>query len=316
MSSRGAGSTGSSRRSTAAGARAKAETIHERSARLQREQGLRSELNPETLPPGPMGIGKTVPVFENGAHLLPADRVREINLAAPIDPNFLMRLYGEHGLGAELSNFTGRQRLNEAAEIAGVKPGRTNAETISRITSHVTQGRYSANFAKQAPSRAEVAAKKSAQFESKIAKLEQQLASTRAAYEAHKAATGQQGQGKTATPARTGGGTTRTRSARELPPGVPELVNTETRLRNNPVTGGDPTNPHLAWQAFGGTRQSLYDVLKGEPGGVLEAMARRAASGGAKPPRGIHTGRYADAISRHRFASFIADQMAREHGQG
>jgi hypothetical protein len=112
---------------------AKAEGIHERSARLQREGGLQAEVQP---------VGAR-------GHLEAIGRVHESALDpyAPPNPSALRTLYGEHQLGAALSRYSG-EKVREAARQVGVTPGRSKAETVSRITAAVTEGRYSANFAK------------------------------------------------------------------------------------------------------------------------------------------------------------------------
>ncbi len=70
----------------------------------------------------------------------------EFNPYAPPDPHFLAQLYGEHQLGAALDRLSGTRTLNEIAKGQGIAPGATRAETISRITAHVTNGRYSYDF--------------------------------------------------------------------------------------------------------------------------------------------------------------------------
>jgi hypothetical protein len=106
--------------------------MHERSARLQREGGLAKEVTPS----------------DKAAHgLTPVwhDENARIDVSKPMDPAFFAKVYGEAQLGAALSPLS-RESLNQGARSIGVTPGRTNAETVSRITSHLTQGRYSANF--------------------------------------------------------------------------------------------------------------------------------------------------------------------------
>jgi len=46
----------------------------------------------------------------------------------------------------------------------------------------------------------------------------------------------------------------------------------------------DPEDPAEAWQRFGGSAAQLFDALKGEPTGILEAMlAHRNMPSGPKP---------------------------------
>ena len=118
------------------GAGTKAESIHERSARLQREGGLKAEVTPDEAG----RYGQRLQVQPN--HGLEG---REFNPAAPPDTQVLVPLYGEHQLGAALSRY-GQDMLKQTAAAEGVAPGRTKADTVSRITAHVTEGRYSANF--------------------------------------------------------------------------------------------------------------------------------------------------------------------------
>jgi hypothetical protein len=113
-----------------AGGKAKptAESIHERAARLQREGGLPREARPgETLTPRAGTHGAR---FDPMAH---------------VDPHQLVNLYGEHQLGNALHGYT-KGRLDEVTHDLGIKSGRSNADTVSRITAHVTEGRYSADF--------------------------------------------------------------------------------------------------------------------------------------------------------------------------
>ena len=105
------------------------ETIHERSARLQREGNLPREVSSSE---NPKAIRTDLPW-------------RGIDPFRTPDPHFLVTVYGEHQLGSALSKYTPIIYRRIAAE-QGVQPARTKAETISRITAKVTNGRYSANF--------------------------------------------------------------------------------------------------------------------------------------------------------------------------
>jgi hypothetical protein len=105
-----------------------AEGMHERSARLQREGGLKAEVRP--------GAGlravKAVPGYDTNPALAPNAR-------------FLAQHYGEHQLGAALSRETAA-KLRTTAEHEGLSTSGGKAALVSRITAHVTEGRYSANF--------------------------------------------------------------------------------------------------------------------------------------------------------------------------
>ncbi|MFX8652944.1 hypothetical protein ABTM19_19675, partial [Acinetobacter baumannii] len=90
-------------------------------------------LKPEALP------------SPTGENLYPiSDRVgHQFNVYIQPDAKKLVSIFGEHQLGAALTLFT-PDKLNQTAKDVGVKPGKSKAETVSRIVAHVTQGRYSA----------------------------------------------------------------------------------------------------------------------------------------------------------------------------
>jgi hypothetical protein len=91
-------------------------------------------------------------------------------------------LYGEHQLGAALS-IDPADALRERAQRLGISASGTKAQLVSRITAHVTQGRYSANFGKSSSGKASPAAAHAAQ----AAKLKVALDKAQAAYDAHMA---------------------------------------------------------------------------------------------------------------------------------
>lgn len=106
------------------------ETIHERSARLQREQGLSAEVGP-------------------GQHIIPIQTMAPL---APSDPyatpdmRRLVATYGEHQVGAFASQYSAATLREIASSLGIAHPGRSRVEMVSTITAHVTHGRYSANF--------------------------------------------------------------------------------------------------------------------------------------------------------------------------
>lgn len=141
------------------------EDIHAKSARMQREQGLPAEVKPG---------GELKPVTDMSG--------RDFDPLAPVNPHLLSTLYGEHQLGAALSRYD-KSRLGEAAAAAHVTTGRTNGETVSRITAAVTGGRYSANFSAKASGKRSAAEAHAA----KAARLKAAVDKAQAAYDAHMA---------------------------------------------------------------------------------------------------------------------------------
>lgn len=73
---------------------------------------------------------------------------KPINPGAAPDAISLANLYGEHQLGAALERLKESKTgtLEETAQNLGLKPGRSKNETIQRIVTHVTEGRYNAGF--------------------------------------------------------------------------------------------------------------------------------------------------------------------------
>lgn len=117
---------------------AKEEDIHAKAARLQKEQGLRAETQ---FTPNEDGIQNLTPIAEAGTVKMDAGAT---GLSADYVRN-LVKLYGEHQLGVALSGYS-MTSLREAASGLGVKSVTSKAALISAITSHVTEGRYSADF--------------------------------------------------------------------------------------------------------------------------------------------------------------------------
>lgn len=83
----------------------------------------------------------------------PLQKVADVNpaLFAPGVPSdarlveAMRSMYGEHQLGAALSRYP-LSELRQMAQSAGIQGGRSKEEAVSRLTSHFTQGRYSADF--------------------------------------------------------------------------------------------------------------------------------------------------------------------------
>lgn len=300
MSTRGGGQN-TARSRTGGGGGSPVAALHERSARLQREGGLKAEAKP-------------------GEKLTPVRKIegREFDISAHPDAHFLAQLYGEHVLGAALARYP-HSALREAAAGAGVKPGASKAETVSRLTAHVTEGRYSANFGASKPATAsartpspgarataavtrasralpeatDAAHLRAALLEEAAARLEGDRAFAQAVRSRYEA-------GVRATPAKASA----TRANAE--PGAP-MVRPDSQLRQL----DDPTSPNEAWARFGSSRDAFYRMLREEPLGVLEAMARhRTMPTGGRMPRLVQD----QAVTRERLATFIADAMARAHG--
>jgi hypothetical protein len=171
------------------------EGIHERSARLQREQGLTAEVKPAANP-----HATELHVVGTHADVAAAGFAnRNVSLAGNPDAHFLTTLYGEHQLGAALSRHTAPELQGTARDLGLLHPGRTKAEIVSHITAHITEGRYSANFGGHGAQRTKAAAanpshtpaqraalKKATQYEAKIAKARGDLAKLETEYAAHK----------------------------------------------------------------------------------------------------------------------------------
>jgi hypothetical protein len=87
--------------------------------------------------------------------------------------DLLVRAYGEHQLGTALNRFSAG-KVREIAVESGVKPGRSKEETISRITVHVTEGRYNGRFGSSG-GRSRGSGAESA-HSARVAKLEKQIA--------------------------------------------------------------------------------------------------------------------------------------------
>jgi hypothetical protein len=248
------------------------ESIHERSARLQREGGLTAEVKPAANP-------QATELHVVGTHAGVAAAGfanRNISLAGNPDAHFLTTLYGEHQLGAALSRHTTPELQGTARDLGLLHPGRTKAEIVSHITAHITNGRYSANFGgakkvaaastnpNQTPQQRAHAAK-SAQYETKIAKLAQQLAQTRSEYAAH-----QRGE----TVAKATKTTTRTATPREAP-----LVPIRRDLPFRDLDASAPPDPAYIIQAYGAHQlaRALHDY-------GVDALKLTAANVEAKHP--------------------------------
>src|SRR4029079_9541087 len=78
---------------------------------------------------------------------------------AHLDARKLQQVYGDDQLGAALAQF-GIESLRQAAEGVGVRPSRSKAETVKRITEKLTNNRYHANFSEKAVEAAETKAPK------------------------------------------------------------------------------------------------------------------------------------------------------------
>jgi hypothetical protein len=121
----------------------KAENIHQRAARLQREGNLPKESRPEEH-------GKVVKgILEPQARFEARQQDEGFWNPGKIYPASNAKVYGEENLGAVLSRIS-TQRLVEHAGDNGIAHGSSRASVISAITAHYTEGRYSANFAKAA----------------------------------------------------------------------------------------------------------------------------------------------------------------------
>lgn len=107
-----------------------AEPMHERSARLQREQGLRMEVEPGQ---GLIPLRTDFPLVKSDPYSVP-------------DMDSLREKYGEHQLGAFAYQFSAATLREIAGNLGIGHPGRSRREMVSAIVSQVTRGRYSANF--------------------------------------------------------------------------------------------------------------------------------------------------------------------------
>lgn len=107
-----------------------AETIHDQSARLQREMRLRAEASP-TDDLVPLHVDQ--PLVQSNKYGVP-------------DVYGLAVTYGEHQLGAFAYQFSAATLREIAGNLSLEHPGRSRKDMVSAIVSHVTQGRYSANF--------------------------------------------------------------------------------------------------------------------------------------------------------------------------
>jgi hypothetical protein len=66
----------------------------------------------------------------------------------------------------------------------------------------------------------------------------------------------------------------------------------------------DPVDPVEAWRRFGGSAAQLFDVLKGEPTGILEAMLTHRNMPAGPKPRGK---------SREKLAENIAVRLEQQY---
>lgn len=166
-------------------AKAAAEDMHARSARLQRAGGLRSEAQPDAHNGAEALRSKIEPTRSHATHPEEYERqfgAPEINLSKGLNPHEIAWQYGEHQTGAVLTRYN-HEQLRAAAHEIGIQPGRSKADTVSRLTAHVTQGRYSANFGGTSGGRRspeEIHAAKAATLKARLDKAQ-------AAYDAHMA---------------------------------------------------------------------------------------------------------------------------------
>lgn len=159
------------RRGGGAGSASSIASLHATSARLQREQRLAREVKP----------GERLQIVQRvDPHRFGPDQ-HGVQLL-----NAFHTAYGDHQIGAALATQTHPELRTMAREI-GVTPGRSPAETVSRITAHVTHGRYGANFGveKTATTKTSAHEAKSRAYEAKIAKARDALAKLEAEYAAH-----------------------------------------------------------------------------------------------------------------------------------
>ena len=110
-------------------AKSPSESIHERSARLQKDQGLKAEAKPGE---------KLQKVGNTDISIMPGTHGEQLLTA-------MHEFYGDHQIGAAISGLSHTQ-LQRMAKESGLAAGGSHADLVSRITSHVTEGRYSANF--------------------------------------------------------------------------------------------------------------------------------------------------------------------------
>jgi hypothetical protein len=237
------------------------ESIHEKSARLQQEQGLKAEVvPPRGARPGDIML---TPVGK-----MP-DRVFEP--FSPPDIATIKTLYGEHQLGAALSRYSLDRLLAtpEAKSIPGASK-MTKDALVSALTAHVTQGRYSADF--RATSKATTAPKASkpvtdtvpraihdklreahAQLQQAHADLTKQLAQQqREMARQQKAHDTEKARMKTQLDKLAGAKATKTAGGKSDPLGE-KLLPSDTLLNPiKPVTGyaGDPSKPHDPSQMY------------------------------------------------------------------
>lgn len=87
-------------------------------------------------------------VSEPEVELVPLRRIEahEINIAAPLDPHFLLNLYGSHQLAAALRRYPKKKLLDAVAQVqrhhpnAKPKAKATNAQLVEFIVEHVVSG--------------------------------------------------------------------------------------------------------------------------------------------------------------------------------
>ena len=217
------------------------DAIHELTPAERAARGLKPELDPHSVKSireiqaeGPR-TGKFTPHGES-----------QFNIGRAVNPHELADTYGEHQLAAVLHQYS-HAGLKEAAASVGVKPGATKAETVSRITSHVTEGRYNGRFGSAKSSAESAHSARVAKLEKQIADHEAKLAALRAK---HAELTKQSG----STRSKSGGGKSRSTGGSKPSAGYAKWRAEYQKVLNRMSSSDDPNVHHAGLIATGNMR--------------------------------------------------------------